>query len=74
MQYIFSKQDVKSEIRLYWQDFADIYRYYCVASIIQVLYSDVVDDEQIKFLQYLVKLKLEANPPFSIRPCRIAIC
>lgn len=53
----FSKQGVKNEMRLYWQDFADIYRYYCVASIIQVLYSDVVDDEQIKFLQYLAKLK-----------------
>ncbi len=27
------------------------------ASIIQVLYSDVVDDEQIKFLQYQAKRK-----------------
>lgn len=65
----FSKQDVKSEIRLYWQDFADIYRYYCVASIIQVLYSDVVDDEQIKFLQYLAKLKYVFAEWGSVESC-----
>lgn len=65
----FSKQDVKSEIRLYWQDFADIYRYYCVASIIQVLYSDVVDDEQIKFLQYLAKLKYVFVEWGSVESC-----
>lgn len=65
----FSKQDVKSEIRLYWQDFADIYRYYCVASIIQVLYSDAVDDEQIKFLQYLAKLKYVFAEWGSVESC-----